>query len=188
MEIVICKALRTAVGNFNGTIAGVEADILGSQVIKNLVQDIDTNLISEVIMGQVLTAAKGQNTARQALIKAGLPDKIPAFNINQVCGSGLKSVALAYQSILAGDSEIVVAGGQAQGSMSNAVHAMFVRKGVRMGNGDMVDTMIYDGLTDIFNGYHMGITAENITEQFNISRQEQDEFPCASQNKAEAAR
>ena len=186
MDIVICKAYRTAVGNFHGSIATIEADDLGAQVIKQLVDGIDPSKVSEVIMGQVLTAAKGQNTARQALIKAGIPHTVPGFTINQVCGSGLKSVALAYQAILAGDANMVVAGGQE--SMSNAVHASYVRRGVRMGDTKMIDTMIHDGLTDIFNNYHMGITAENIAEKFNISRQEQDEFACASQNKAEKAK
>lgn len=187
MEIVIVSALRTAIGNFNGSLAKLPASKLGEAVIKELLAKSGINGadISEVIMGQILTAACGQNPARQASIGAGLPVEVPAWTINQVCGSGLRSVALGMQSILSGNSNIVIAGGQE--SMSNAPHATFMRGGVKMGDATLTDTMIKDGLWDVFNNYHMGITAENVANEFGISRQEQDEFAAASQNKAEKA-
>ncbi len=187
-EVVIVAAARTAVGKFGGTIAKVSAADLGAHVIKGLVSNtgIDPALISEVLMGQVLTAGVGQNAARQAVIKAGLPDMVPAMTINKVCGSGLKATHLAAQAILCGDADIVIAGGQE--NMSAAPHVLNnSRDGFRMGDTKLVDTMIVDGLWDVYNQYHMGITAENVAKKFNVSRAEQDEFALASQNKAEAA-
>jgi acetyl-CoA C-acetyltransferase len=187
-EVVIVAAARTAVGKFGGTIAKVSAAELGAHVIKGLVSrtGIDPSLISEVLMGQVLTAGVGQNAARQAVIKAGLPDMVPAMTINKVCGSGLKATHLAAQAILCGDAEVVIAGGQE--NMSASPHVLHnSRDGFRMGDAKLVDTMIVDGLWDVYNQYHMGITAENVAKKFNVSRQEQDEFALASQNKAEAA-
>jgi acetyl-CoA C-acetyltransferase len=187
-EVVIVAAARTAVGKFGGTIAKVSAADLGAHVIKGLVSNtgIDPALISEVLMGQVLTAGVGQNAARQAVIKAGLPDMVPAMTINKVCGSGLKATHLAAQAILCGDADIVIAGGQE--NMSAAPHVLNnSRDGFRMGDAKLVDTMIVDGLWDVYNQYHMGITAENVAKKFNVSRTEQDEFALASQNKAEAA-
>jgi acetyl-CoA C-acetyltransferase len=187
-EVVIVAAARTAVGKFGGTIGKVPASELGAHVIKRLVAQtgIDPQLISEVIMGQVLTAGVGQNPARQAVIKAGLPDMIPGITINKVCGSGLKATHLAAQAILCGDADIIIAGGQE--NMSASPHVLNnSRDGFRMGDAKLVDTMIVDGLWDVYNQYHMGITAENVAKKFNISRAEQDEFSVASQNKAEAA-
>jgi acetyl-CoA C-acetyltransferase len=187
-EVVIVAAARTAVGKFGGTIAKVSAAELGAHVIKGLVAKtgIDPALISEVLMGQVLTAGVGQNAARQAVIKAGLPDMVPAMTINKVCGSGLKATHLAAQAILCGDADIVIAGGQE--NMSASPHVLNnSRDGFRMGDAKLVDTMIVDGLWDVYNQYHMGITAENVAKKFNVSRAEQDEFAMASQNKAEAA-
>ncbi len=187
-EVVIVAAARTAVGKFGGTIAKVSAADLGAHVIKGLVAKtgIDPALISEVLMGQVLTAGVGQNAARQAVIKAGLPDMVPAMTINKVCGSGLKATHLAAQAILCGDADIVIAGGQE--NMSAAPHVLNnSRDGFRMGDTKLVDTMIVDGLWDVYNQYHMGITAENVAKKFNVSRAEQDEFALASQHKAEAA-
>ena len=187
-EVVIVAAARTAVGKFGGTIAKISAAELGAHVIKGLVAKtgIDPALISEVLMGQVLTAGVGQNAARQAVIKAGLPDMVPAMTINKVCGSGLKATHLAAQAILCGDADIVIAGGQE--NMSASPHVLNnSRDGFRMGDAKLVDTMIVDGLWDVYNQYHMGITAENVTKKFNVSRAEQDEFAMASQNKAEAA-
>jgi len=187
-EVVIVAAARTAVGKFGGTIAKVPAAELGAHVIKGLVAKtgIDPALISEVLMGQVLTAGVGQNAARQAVIKAGLPDMVPAMTINKVCGSGLKATHLAAQAILCGDADIVIAGGQE--NMSASPHVLNnSRDGFRMGDAKLVDTMIVDGLWDVYNQYHMGITAENVAKKFNVSRTEQDEFALASQNKAEAA-
>ena len=187
-EVVIVAAARTAVGKFGGTIAKVPATELGAHVIKGLVAQtgIDPQLISEVIMGQVLTAGVGQNPARQAVIKAGLPDMIPGITINKVCGSGLKATHLAAQAILCGDAEIIIAGGQE--NMSASPHVLNnSRDGFRMGDAKLVDTMIVDGLWDVYNQYHMGVTAENVAKKFNVSRTEQDEFSVASQNKAEAA-
>jgi len=187
-EVVIVAAARTAVGKFGGTVAKLSAAELGAHVIKGLVAKtgIDPALISEVLMGQVLTAGVGQNAARQAVIKAGLPDMVPAMTINKVCGSGLKATHLAAQAILCGDADIVIAGGQE--NMSASPHVLNnSRDGFRMGDAKLVDTMIVDGLWDVYNQYHMGITAENVAKKFNVSRAEQDEFAMASQNKAEAA-
>ena len=186
-EIVIVSAARTAVGSFNGALGGVPAHELGAAVVKAALQraGVAADEVDEVILGQVLTAAQGQNPARQAAIKAGVPDSKTAFGVNQVCGSGLRAVALGAQQILAGDASIVVAGGQE--SMSLATHATHLRGGVKMGDVKFVDTMIVDGLTDVFNNYHMGITAENVAKKWQISRAEQDAFAVASQNKAEAA-
>jgi acetyl-CoA C-acetyltransferase len=186
-DVVIVEAVRTPIGNFNGGLSSLSAHILGEKVIRALIEKskIDVASISEVIMGQILTASCGQNPARQASIAAGVPMEVPAWTINQVCGSGLRSVALAAQSIRAGDSKIVIAGGQE--NMSLAPHANFLRGGIKMGDTTFTDTMIKDGLWDAFNNYHMGQTAENIASQFNISRQEQDEFSAKSQNKAEEA-
>jgi acetyl-CoA C-acetyltransferase len=187
-EVVIVAAARTAVGKFGGTVAKISAAELGAHVIKGLVAKtgIDPALISEVLMGQVLTAGVGQNAARQAVIKAGLPDMVPAMTINKVCGSGLKATHLAAQAILCGDADIVIAGGQEY--MSASPHVLNnSRDGFRMGDAKLVDTMIVDGLWDVYNQYHMGITAENVAKKFNVSRAEQDEFAMASQNKAEAA-
>lgn len=186
-EVVIVAAKRTPIGNFGGSLKTIAAADLGALVIKDLLETtkLPANDISEVIMGQVLYGGEGQNPARQASVKAGVPKEIPAWNMNQVCGSGLRSVALAAQSIKAGDSNVVIAGGQE--NMSQARHAMTIRDGVKMGNSEVVDMMVYDGLTDAFNQYHMGITAENIAEKFQISREEQDALACASQNKAEEA-
>ncbi len=186
---VIVAARRTAVGNFNGSLAGIPASTLGAAVIKALIEQtgVEPGHISEVILGQVLTAAVGQNPARQALIEAGLPEYVPALTINKVCGSGLKAVALAAQAIRTGDAGIVIAGGQE--NMSAAPHALpRSRSGQTMGDWKLVDTMIQDGLWDAFNQYHMGITAENIAEQFGISREEQDAFAAESQRRAAEAR
>jgi acetyl-CoA C-acetyltransferase len=187
-EVVIVAAGRTAVGKFGGTLAKVAAADLGAHVIKHLLAKtgIAPDLVSEVILGQVLTAGVGQNPARQAVIKAGLPDMVPGMTINKVCGSGLKATHLAAQAILAGDAEIVIAGGQE--NMSASPHVLNgSRDGFRMGDAKLVDTMIVDGLWDAYNQYHMGITAENVAKKYGVSRQEQDEFATASQNKAEAA-
>jgi acetyl-CoA C-acetyltransferase len=187
-EVVIVAAGRTAVGKFGGSLAKVSAVDLGAHVIKQLLakSGIAPEAVSEVLMGQVLTAAAGQNPARQALIKAGLPDTTPAMTINMVCGSGLRATHLAAQAIKCGDANIVIAGGQE--SMSLAPHAMpGSRDGFRMGDAKLVDTMIVDGLWDAFNQYHMGVTAENVARKYDISRQEQDEFALQSQLKAEAA-
>ena len=187
-EVVIVAAGRTAVGKFGGSLAKVAAADLGAHVIKNLLakSGIAPEQVSEVIMGQVLAAGVGQNPARQAVIKAGLPDMVPGMTINKVCGSGLKATHLAAQAILCGDAEIVIAGGQE--NMSAAPHVLNnSRDGFRMGDAKLVDTMIVDGLWDVYNQYHMGITAENVAKKYGVSRQEQDEFAVASQNKAEAA-
>jgi acetyl-CoA C-acetyltransferase len=186
-DIEIVSAARTAVGSFNGAFAGVPAHDLGAAVIKAALEraKVAPAEVNEVILGQVLGAAQGQNPARQAAIKAGVPDSATAFGINQVCGSGLRAVALAAQQIQAGDAQIVVAGGQE--SMSLSPHAAHLRGGTKMGDVKFVDTMIVDGLTDVFNHYHMGVTAENVAAKWQISRAEQDAFAVASQNKAEAA-
>ena len=187
-DVVIVSALRTAVGKFGGSLAKTAASDLGAHVIKGLLAKtgLKPEQISEVLLGQVLTAAVGQNPARQAVIRAGLPDMVPAMTINKVCGSGLKATHLAAQAIRCGDAEIVIAGGQE--NMSAAPHALNgSRDGIRMGDGKLVDTMIVDGLWDVYNQYHMGVTAENVARKFGISRLEQDEFALASQNKAEAA-
>lgn len=187
-DIVIAAARRTAVGSFLGAFATTPAHELGRVAIEAALADAGVvgEDVSEVILGQVLTAGQGQNPARQASIAAGIPKEVPAWGVNQVCGSGLRAVALGYQAILTGDATIVVAGGQE--NMSMAQHAQSLRSGAKMGDVSLVDTMIKDGLTDVFNGYHMGITAENLAEQYQIARAEQDEFAVASQNKAEAAR
>ena len=186
-DIVIVSAARTPVGAFNGAFANVPAHELGRTAIHAALEraGVEGDRVSEVIMGQILTAGQGQNPARQASIAAGIPVESPAWGINQLCGSGLRAVALGYQAILNGDSEIVVAGGQE--SMSMAPHCQHLRQGVKMGDFKMIDTMIKDGLWDAFNGYHMGNTAENVAKQWQITRQMQDEFAVASQNKAEAA-
>jgi acetyl-CoA C-acetyltransferase len=187
-DIVIVAAARTAVGKFGGTLAKTPAADLGAAVIQELLKrsKLAGDQISEVILGQVLTAAAGQNPARQAVIKSGLPKGVPAFTINKVCGSGLKAVMLAAQAIRDGDSEIVIAGGQE--SMSLAPHALpNSRDGARMGDWKLVDTMIIDGLWDVYNQYHMGITAENVARQYDISREAQDALALASQHKAAAA-
>lgn len=187
-EVVIASAVRTAVGSFGGALKGVPAVELGATVIKEAVKraGVKPEQVQEVIMGNVLQAGLGQNPARQAVIKAGLPEEVPAFTINKVCGSGLRAVSLACQMIKAGDADIIVAGG-----MENMSRAPYVlndaRWGQRMGNGQMVDEMINDGLWDAFNQYHMGITAENIAEKWGLTREMQDEFALASQNKAEEA-
>jgi len=186
-DIVIASAARTPVGAFNGAFANLPAHELGKTAIKAALDraGLTGDRVSEVIMGQILTAGQGQNPARQASIAAGIPVESPAWGVNQLCGSGLRAVALGYQAILNGDSDIVVAGGQE--SMSMAPHAQYLRSGVKMGSVELVDTMIKDGLWDAFNGYHMGNTAENVAKQWQITRQQQDEFAVASQNKAEAA-
>ncbi len=187
-DVVIVSAARTAVGSFNGSFGALPAHQLGAAVIKEVLKRADTDGkdVSEVIMGQILTAAQGQNPARQASIGAGVPVEVPAWNINQLCGSGLRTVALGYQAILNGDATIVVAGGQE--SMSQAPHAQYLRAGQKMGDLSLIDTMIKDGLWDAFNGYHMGQTAENVAKEWQITREQQDRFAVASQNKAEAAR
>lgn len=187
-DIVIVAAARTAVGAFNGSLATVPAHDLGKTVIEGLLErsGVAPADVTEVILGQVLTAAQGQNPARQASVNAGLPHETPAITINQVCGSGLRAVALGMQAIKSGDSKIVIAGGQE--SMSLSQHAAHLRSGTKMGNLDLVDTMIKDGLWDAFNGYHMGTTAENVAKKFELNRDEQDEFAVASQNKAEKAK
>ena len=187
-EVVICAARRTPVGSFLGSFASVPAHELGKVAIEAALNDagVKPDEVTEVIMGQVLTAAEGQNPARQASMAAGLPKEVTAWGLNQVCGSGLRAVALATQAIQTGDSTIVVAGGQE--SMSKSVHGQNLRGGTKMGGLEFVDTMIKDGLTDAFNHYHMGITAENLAEQYQISRDDQDKLAVASQNKAEAAR
>jgi len=186
-EIVIVSAARTPVGSFNGAFATMPAHDLGAIAIKAALEraGVEPGRVSEVIVGQVLTAAQGQNPARQASIAAGIPVESPAWGVNQLCGSGLRSVALGYQALLNGDSEVVVAGGQE--SMSMAPHAQYLRGGAKMGSLEFVDTMIKDGLWDAFNGYHMGNTAENVARQYQITRAQQDEFAVHSQQKAEAA-
>jgi len=187
-DIVIAGALRTPIGKFGGSLARIPAPELGATVIKALLAQhgVAPDSVSEVILGQVLTAASGQNPARQALIKSGIPNAVPAMTINVVCGSGLKAVMLAAQAVATGNADIVVAGGQE--NMSAAPHALpGSRDGFRMGDAKLVDTMIVDGLWDVYNQYHMGTTAENVAKQYGVSRAKQDEFAVASQNKAEAA-
>jgi acetyl-CoA C-acetyltransferase len=187
-DIVIVAALRTAIGKFGGTLAKTPAPELGATVIRALLAktNVKPEQISEVILGQVLAAGSGQNPARQALIKAGIPASVPAMTINKVCGSGLKAVMLAAQAVRCGDADIVVAGGQE--NMSAAPHVLLgSRDGFRMGDAKLVDSMIVDGLWDVYNQYHMGVTAENVAKQYSIARGQQDEFAVASQNKAEAA-
>ena len=187
-DVVIVAAGRTAVGKFGGSLAKTAASDLGAIVIKALLAKtgLSGDLINEVILGQVLTAGVGQNAARQAVIKAGLPDMVPAFTLNKVCGSGLKATHLAAQAIKAGDADIIIAGGQE--NMSASPHVLNgSRDGFRMGDAKLVDTMIVDGLWDVYNQYHMGITAENVAKKYGVTREEQDLFALASQNKAEAA-
>ena len=187
-DIVITHATRTAIGKFGGSLAKIPAPDLGATVIRALFAQsgIKPEQISEVILGQVLTAGSGQNPARQASIKAGLPTSIPAMTINKVCGSGLKAVMLAAQAVQCGDADIVIAGGQE--NMSAAPHVLpGSRDGFRMGDAKLIDSMIVDGLWDVYNQYHMGTTAENVAKQYGITRSQQDEFSVASQNKAEAA-
>ncbi|HSV29545.1 MAG TPA: beta-ketoacyl synthase N-terminal-like domain-containing protein, partial [Candidatus Omnitrophota bacterium] len=175
-DIVIAAATRTPIGSFNGSLSGYSAAQLGEIVIREVLKraDVAPEDVDEVLLGQILTAGVGMNPARLAAVNAGLPIQSTAMTINQVCGSGLRAVALGMQAILAGDSKIVVAGGQE--SMSNSQHAGFLRGGVKMGPMGFVDTMINDGLTDAFNAYHMGVTAENVAREFQISREMQDEF------------
>ncbi|MDQ1187378.1 acetyl-CoA C-acetyltransferase [Agrobacterium larrymoorei] len=186
-SIVIASAARTPVGSFNGSFANTPAHELGASVITAVLEraGVAAADVDEAILGQVLTAAEGQNPARQAAMKAGIPQEATAFGINQLCGSGLRAVALGAQQIALGDASIIVAGGQE--SMSMAPHAAHLRGGVKMGDFKMVDTMLKDGLIDAFHGYHMGITAENIARQWQLSREEQDEYAVRSQNRAEAA-
>jgi len=187
-DVVIVSAARTPVGSFNGSFANVPAHDLGKTAITAALTraGVAPADVSEVIMGQILTAAQGQNPARQASVNAGIPVETPAWIVNQLCGSGLRAVALGYQAILNGDASVIVAGGQE--SMSQAPHAAYLRAGQKMGGLELVDTMIKDGLMDAFHGYHMGVTAENVAQRWQITREMQDKFAVASQNKAEAAR
>jgi acetyl-CoA C-acetyltransferase len=186
-DIVIVSAARTAVGSFNGSFAATPAHELGKTAITAALQraKVDAKDVSEVVLGQVLTANQGMNPARQAARAAGVPDESPAWSLNQVCGSGLRAVVVGYQQLKAGDAKIVVAGGQE--NMTLAPHAQYLRGGTKMGPVEFSDTMIKDGLTDVFNQYHMGITAENVAEKWQITREQQDKFATLSQNKAEAA-
>ena len=186
-DVVIVGAVRTAVGSFNGALSAVPAHKLGAAVITEVLKrtKVDAKDVSEVILGQILTAHAGPNPARQASLGAGLPKEVPAWGMNQLCGSGLRAIALGYQAIKNGDSSIVIAGGQE--SMSQSPHAIQLRNGVKMGDAKMVDTMLFDALVDPFHNIHMGSTAENIAKEFGISREDQDEFAAHSQNKTEAA-
>jgi len=186
-DIVIASAARTPVGSFNGAFAAIPAHELGAVAIKGALDraKVAPEEVTEVIMGQILAAAEGQNPARQASMAAGVPQEVTAWGLNQLCGSGLRAVAIGMQQIAVGDADIIVAGGQE--SMSMAPHAAHLRAGVKMGDYKMIDTMLKDALIDVFNGYHMGVTAENVAKQYQITRQQQDEFAVASQNKAEAA-
>jgi acetyl-CoA C-acetyltransferase len=187
-DVVIVAALRTAIGKFGGTLAKTPASDLGAHIITALLKQtgVSADQISEVVLGQVLTAGVGQNPARQAAMKAGLPDMVPAMTINKVCGSGLKATHLAAQAIKAGDAEVVIAGGQE--NMSISPHSLSgMRDGIRMGDGKLIDTMIVDGLWDVYNQYHMGVTAENVAKKWGVTREQQDAFAAASQQKAEAA-
>ena len=187
-DVVIVAATRTAIGSFQGSLANVSAVDLGAAVIRQLLEQtgLDGAQVDEVIMGQVLTAGAGQNPARQAAIKAGLPHAVPALTLNKVCGSGLKALHLGAQAIRCGDAEVIIAGGQENMSLSNYIMPG-ARTGLRMGHAQIVDTMISDGLWDAFNDYHMGITAENLVDKYQISREQQDAFAAASQQKAAAA-
>jgi len=187
-DVVIVSAVRTAVGSLNGSLSSLRAHELGAVAVKEAMDraQLKPEDVSEVILGQVLCAAQGQNPARQTSIKAGIPDAVPAWTVNQLCGSGLRAVALAYQAIRVGDSRIVVAGGQE--SMSKAPHAVYMRNGVKFGDLTFADTMLCDGLTDAFNNCHMGRTAENVAEQWQITREDQDRFALQSQLRCEAAR
>ena len=186
-EIVIAGAVRTPIGSFNGSLSSVPAHYLGQTVIAEAMRraNVDAKEVSEVIMGQILGAGEGMNPARQAAIGAGIPAEATAYSVNQVCGSGLRTVALGYQALRTGDSAIVVAGGHE--SMSRSPHCIHLRNGVKMGDADLVDTMIKDGLWDIFNGYHMGNTAENVAQRWQITREQQDQLAQRSQARAEAA-
>jgi acetyl-CoA C-acetyltransferase len=186
-EIVIAGATRTPIGSFNGGLSSVPAHYLGQVAIAEAMRraNVDAKEVSEVVMGQILTAGEGQNPARQAAVGAGIPYEVTAYGVNQLCGSGLRSVALGYAALRTGDCAIVVAGGQE--SMSQAPHCIHLRNGVKMGDTELVDTMIKDGLWDAFNGYHMGNTAENVAQRWQITRQQQDELAQRSQNRAEAA-
>ena len=186
-EVVIASAARTPVGSFNGALSALPAHDLGTIAIKEAMKraGIEPGDVDEVIMGQILTAGQGQNPARQASINAGVPVEAPAWGVNQLCGSGLRAVALGYQQIVNGDAAVVIAGGQE--SMSQAQHAAHMRNGVKMGDFKLIDTMIKDGLWDAFNGYHMGNTAENVAQKWQITRDQQDAFALRSQNRAEAA-
>ena len=186
-EVVIAAGARTPVGSFNGALSPLPAHDLGKIAILEALQraGVDAGEVTEVIMGQILSAGAGQNPARQASINAGLPNEVPAWGVNQLCGSGLRSVALGYQAVVNGDSDVVIAGGQE--SMSQAPHVAHLRNGQKMGDVKFIDSMIVDGLWDAFNGYHMGSTAENVAKQWQITRDAQDEFALASLNKAEAA-
>ena len=183
-DIVITSAVRTAVGSLGGSLKNVPGDELGSIAISEAIKraKIKTDEVDEIIMGQVLTGGAGQNPARQAAIKSGIPKEKPAYIVNQVCGSGIRSIASGFQSIKAGDSKIIIAGGQE--SMSLAPHTIHLRDGKKLGDTELVDSMIKDGLWDAFNGYHMGITAENVAEKFQVTREEQDKFALKSQDKA----
>jgi acetyl-CoA C-acetyltransferase len=185
--IVVASAARTAVGSFNGAFANTPAHELGAAVIQEVLAraGVDAAEVDEVILGQVLTAGQGQNPARQAAMAAGVPKEASAWGLNQVCGSGLRAIAIGMQQIAAGDAKVIIAGGQE--SMSLSTHCQHLRAGTKMGDIKLIDTMIKDGLWDAFNGYHMGNTAENVARQFQITRDEQDQFALASQNKAEAA-
>src|SRR5947207_9735140 len=186
-DIVIAGAARTPVGAFNGGLASLAPHELGQVAIIEALRraEVEPGEVSEVILGQILAAGEGMNPARQAAIAAGIPYETTAYSVNQVCGSGLRAIALGYQAIRNGDSEIVVAGGQE--SMSQSPHCIHPPNGVTMGDGQLVDTMIKDGLWDVFNGYHMGNTAENVAQRWQITREQQDEFAARSQAKAEAA-
>jgi acetyl-CoA C-acetyltransferase len=186
-DIVIAGAARTAIGAFNGGLSSLPAHILGQTVIKEVLRraKVEPNEVSEVILGQILTAGAGQNPARQASVGAGIPVDVTAWGMNQLCGSGLRAVALGYQAIKTGDAKIIIAGGQE--SMSQAPHVMHLRNGTKMGDATLLDTMLRDGLLDAFQNYHMGVTAENVAKKWEISRQAQDEFATQSQQKAEAA-
>ncbi|XP_001945243.1 acetyl-CoA acetyltransferase, cytosolic [Acyrthosiphon pisum] len=186
-EVYIVSAVRTPIGSFGGSLSSLKAHQLGCIVITEVLKraNVNSNEVSEVILGQALTAGQGQNPARQASINAGIPITVPAHVINMLCGSGLKAVVHGYQSIKCGDSSIVIAGGQE--SMSNAPHVVNLRSGIKMGNTELIDTMLYDGLTDAFNNIHMGITAENIAEQYNISRELQDNYAFESQKRTAEA-
>jgi len=187
-EVVIASAARTPIGNFNGSLSGVSAVDLGVVAVKEALNraGVKPEMVDQTIMGCILQAGLGQGVARQVAIKAGIPVEKPAMTINMICGSGLRSVHLAVQAIISGESDIVVAGGTE--NMSAAPYLLMkARTGYRMGNGELIDSMVYDALTDVFNNYHMGITAENLAEKYNITREEQDQFACTSQNRAEAA-
>jgi len=188
IDVVIVGAARTPVGSFSGTLSGLSAQQLGSIAIKAALEraGVDAKDVDEVILGQILSANGGQNPARQAAINAGIPQEATAWGLNQLCGSGLRSVALGLQQIANGDANVIVAGGME--SMSNAPHVAHLRNGTKMGSLELLDTMIKDGLTDAFHGYHMGVTAENIAQKWQISREEQDTFAVASQNKAKRPR